>query len=69
MVEDIIDTGSTMVKLTRYIADHAKPASIKVASLLEKRTGLNTNGKTFAPLTDLVNFYHQKGVVAFKGIM
>eukprot|EP00128_Syssomonas_multiformis_P007751 Colp12_sorted_trinity150504_noHs@10618 len=37
-VEDIIDTGLTMSRLLAYLKDHVKPASIRVASLLEKRT-------------------------------
>eukprot|EP00598_Pedospumella_elongata_P012900 CAMPEP_0185012568 /NCGR_PEP_ID=MMETSP1098-20130426/98369_1 /TAXON_ID=89044 /ORGANISM="Spumella elongata, Strain CCAP 955/1" /LENGTH=246 /DNA_ID=CAMNT_0027541633 /DNA_START=135 /DNA_END=875 /DNA_ORIENTATION=+ len=37
-VEDIIDTGLTMSRLLAYLKDQVKPASIRVASLLEKRT-------------------------------
>lgn len=37
-VEDIIDTGLTMSSLMRYLNDQIKPASVKVASLVEKRT-------------------------------
>ena len=37
LVEDIIDTGVTMTKLLPLLQQH-QPASIKVASLLEKRT-------------------------------
>jgi hypoxanthine phosphoribosyltransferase len=36
LVEDIIDTGTTMAKLVPYLRS-AEPASIRVASLLEKR--------------------------------
>ena len=37
-VEDIIDTGLTMSKLKEYLNSHIEPASVRVASLLEKRT-------------------------------
>jgi len=37
-VEDIIDTGLTMTKLCEYIKSTIAPASVQVASLLEKRT-------------------------------
>lgn len=37
-VEDIIDTGLTMSKLKEYLNNHIEPASVRVASLLEKRT-------------------------------
>lgn len=37
-VEDIIDTGLTMTKLLEHMNLHVKPASTRVASLLEKRT-------------------------------
>eukprot|EP01039_Chlorochromonas_danica_P005917 gene5917-6515_t len=37
-VEDIIDTGLTMTSLFKYLRQHIKPASIRVASLVEKRT-------------------------------
>ncbi|ETV96988.1 hypoxanthine phosphoribosyltransferase [Aphanomyces invadans] len=36
LVEDIIDTGKTMAKLVPYLHE-SEPASVKVASLLEKR--------------------------------
>lgn len=36
--EDIIDTGLTMTSLLKYLKEHVKPASIRVASLVEKRT-------------------------------
>lgn len=37
LVEDIIDTGTTMTQLVPTLLKH-EPASLKVASLLEKRT-------------------------------
>jgi len=37
-VEDIIDTGLTMTSLLKYLKDSVKPASVRVASLVEKRT-------------------------------
>lgn len=37
IVEDIIDTGKTMTKLIPYLQQY-QPASVRVASLLEKRT-------------------------------
>lgn len=37
LVEDIIDTGTTMSALVPLLAEYA-PASVRVASLLEKRT-------------------------------
>ena len=37
LVEDIVDTGTTMSMLVPLLVSHA-PASVKVASLLEKRT-------------------------------
>ena len=37
-VEDIIDTGLTMSKLIEYLNTYVAPASVRVASLLEKRT-------------------------------
>jgi hypoxanthine phosphoribosyltransferase len=37
-VEDIIDTGLTMSSLLTYLNDQIKPASVRVASLVEKRT-------------------------------
>lgn len=39
LVEDIIDTGKTMAKLIPHLEQY-KPASIRVASLLEKRIGI-----------------------------
>jgi hypoxanthine phosphoribosyltransferase len=38
IVEDIIDTGLTMSKLVPYLYNKTNPASIKVLTLLEKRT-------------------------------
>lgn len=38
LVEDIIDTGTTMKRLLPYLMDQVEPASIRVASLVEKRT-------------------------------
>nr|CCA19965.1 hypoxanthineguanine phosphoribosyltransferase putati [Albugo laibachii Nc14] len=38
LVEDIIDTGKTMTELIPHLQQY-KPASIRVASLLEKRNG------------------------------
>ncbi|KAI9292076.1 hypoxanthine phosphoribosyltransferase [Neoconidiobolus thromboides FSU 785] len=40
IVEDIIDTGNTMVKLLAKLKDYA-PASVRVASLLLKKTPLS----------------------------
>ncbi|XP_033640066.1 hypoxanthine-guanine phosphoribosyltransferase-like isoform X1 [Asterias rubens] len=37
IVEDIVDTGNTMKRLLKLIAEH-NPSSVKVASLLVKRT-------------------------------
>jgi len=37
-VEDIIDTGLTMTSLMKYMNTEVKPASVRVASLVEKRT-------------------------------
>eukprot|EP01033_Poteriospumella_lacustris_P016907 gene16907-12100_t len=37
-VEDIIDTGLTMSSLLAYLNEQIKPASVRVASLVEKRT-------------------------------
>lgn len=37
-VEDIIDTGLTMTSLLDYMNKEVKPASVRVASLVEKRT-------------------------------
>jgi hypoxanthine phosphoribosyltransferase len=37
-IEDIIDTGLTMSSLLKYLNEHVKPASVRVASLVEKRT-------------------------------
>jgi hypoxanthine phosphoribosyltransferase len=37
-VEDIIDTGLTMTSLLAYMNEEVKPASVRVASLVEKRT-------------------------------
>ncbi|RYH14253.1 hypothetical protein EON65_33895 [archaeon] len=37
-VEDIIDTGLTMSSLFAYLKESIKPKSIRVASLVEKRT-------------------------------
>jgi hypoxanthine phosphoribosyltransferase len=42
LVEDIIDTGVTMTKLIPVLAQH-QPLSVKVATLLEKRTARNTS--------------------------
>lgn len=41
IVEDIIDTGKTMQKLLRLLANH-NPKTVSVASLLVKRTPLST---------------------------
>jgi hypoxanthine phosphoribosyltransferase len=37
-VEDIIDTGLTMTQLLKFMHEQVAPASVRVASLLEKRT-------------------------------
>mmetsp|Transcript_23654 Transcript_23654/g.18097 ORF Transcript_23654/g.18097 Transcript_23654/m.18097 type:complete len:234 (+) Transcript_23654:29-730(+) len=37
-IEDIIDTGLTMSSVIKYLKDQIKPASVRVASLVEKRT-------------------------------
>lgn len=42
LVEDIIDTGATMTKLIPTLAQY-EPLSVKVATLLEKRTPRNTS--------------------------
>jgi hypoxanthine phosphoribosyltransferase len=42
IVEDIVDTGVTMVALTTLLSKYA-PSSIKVASLLLKRTDKSNN--------------------------
>eukprot|EP00981_Chlorochromonas_danica_P007427 scaffold1729_cov173-Ochromonas_danica.AAC.3 len=39
IVEDIIDTGLTMERLVNKLQREGQPASIRVVSLLEKRTG------------------------------
>eukprot|EP01031_Cornospumella_fuschlensis_P033750 gene33750-40837_t len=39
IVEDIIDTGLTMSNLVHFMKQEVSPASIRVVSLLEKRTG------------------------------
>ena len=44
-VEDIIDTGLTMTKLFAYMQDHVQPASVRVTSLLEKRTSASCGFK------------------------
>lgn len=43
VVEDIVDTGNTMRKLLNVLSKN-EPASIKVVSMLSKRTPLNTTG-------------------------
>lgn len=43
VVEDIVDTGATMQKLLKLLAKF-EPASVKVASLLVKRTTKRTSG-------------------------
>ncbi|RHY75871.1 hypothetical protein DYB30_002323, partial [Aphanomyces astaci] len=50
LVEDIIDTGKTMAKLVPYLQE-SDPASVKVASLLEKR-----NVESCGFLGDFVGF-------------
>jgi hypoxanthine phosphoribosyltransferase len=42
LVEDIVDTGATMAKLIPALAQY-EPLSVKVATLLEKRTVRNTS--------------------------
>jgi hypoxanthine phosphoribosyltransferase len=42
LVEDIVDTGTTMSKLIPELAQYG-PLSVKVATLLEKRTARNTS--------------------------
>lgn len=37
-VEDLIDTGLTMSTLLKQLKETVNPASVRVASLLEKRT-------------------------------
>lgn len=37
-VEDIIDTGLTMSSLLKYLHENIQPASVRVVSLVEKRT-------------------------------
>ena len=37
-VEDIIDTGLTMTKLMEHLRKNVRPKSVRVASLVEKRT-------------------------------
>ena len=44
IVEDIIDTGRTMVKLLNQLKQY-EPATVKVASLLVKRTVHSNNYK------------------------
>jgi len=43
VVEDIVDTGNTMRKLMNVLAKF-EPSSVKVVSMLSKRTPLNTTG-------------------------
>jgi len=43
IVEDIVDTGTTLTKFCTWLSANVKPKSIGVASLLEKRTD-KTNG-------------------------
>ncbi|CAK4617033.1 hypothetical protein LEN26_014698 [Aphanomyces euteiches] len=50
LVEDIIDTGKTMAKLVPYLQE-SEPASVRVASLLEKR-----NPESCGFLGDFVGF-------------
>jgi len=38
VVEDIVDTGTTLTKFSRWLSEMVHPKSISVASLLEKRT-------------------------------
>lgn len=40
-VEDIIDTGLTMTKLIAYMNENVHPKSVRVVTLLEKRTGID----------------------------
>jgi len=43
VIEDIVDTGNTMRKLMNVLAKYC-PKSVKVVSMLSKRTPLNTTG-------------------------
>jgi hypoxanthine phosphoribosyltransferase len=45
IVEDIIDTGNTMVNLLEYLNEAAEPASIRVASFVEKRSAKSVGYK------------------------
>lgn len=43
VIEDIVDTGNTMRKLMNVLAKY-DPKTVKVVSMLSKRTPLNTTG-------------------------
>lgn len=50
LLEDIIDTGHTMTKLIPFLMDAAEPPrSVRVASLLEKRTTRSNGFKAHYP--------------------
>ena len=44
-VEDIIDTGLTMTRLMEHLKIHVNPKSVRVASLVEKRTSRSSGFK------------------------
>ena len=50
-IEDIIDTGLTMTRVLEYMQENIVPASVRIASLIEKRT---TRGSGFK--ADYVGF-------------
>lgn len=39
LVEDIVDTGTSLSELIPYLNEHANPASLEICSLLSKRIG------------------------------
>ena len=63
LVEDIVDTGSTMAWLNDYLATTFSPASIKICSLIDKK-----ERRQAAVTVDYTGFSVDKGFLAGYGL-
>ena len=63
LVEDIVDTGTTMAWLTDYLATSFTPASIKICSLIDK-----TERREVPVTVDYTGFSLDKGFLVGYGL-